>query len=353
MKPFLMSRLDFDVKVIELPRLGEKEIEGFLKYRIAGLYPGHPEQTAYDYRILEWKKTRYAVLFLTRRATLEAYRADAGDRALVLQYLFVQPYLKEILKEDGIALIVAKDCIEALVFRNGASPAVSLWKRTKRLAADIAKIRRSLSAEEGQESWILFHEAEDEAGLSSLSEFSPRMIRIEEAIDRLGPGEHGLFAAAQRLPRVPRGLQRQLLAMLLLFLAWLLLAKLTDREETYMHSLMRQAGLLQSRSEAVIALQAEIETLSRQKARLIEKRPIDPYRLLSELQLILAPEVRIQALLLERSFFQFEAVGPNPLPLMDRFRQSALFLETRLLQTAPESGSKRERFKITGSVHAE
>ena len=44
MKPFMLDRLDFDLRFVELPKLGDHEVEGFLKYRIASLYPGHPEK---------------------------------------------------------------------------------------------------------------------------------------------------------------------------------------------------------------------------------------------------------------------------------------------------------------------
>jgi len=359
MKPFMMDRLDFDLKVVELPKLGEREVEGLLKYRIAGLYPGHPEQTAFDYRILQRGKTQFAFLFITRRSALESYRALAGGRPLFLPYLLIQPYLKEFERENIAFLVLFPLYLEIFVFHGSEPPAVFVAKRSKRLATDLATVRRLAARENPATRWVVVFGSGDAEGLAAQGESlaaggsPPRQIRLEEALGRLSPRDRGLFAPARRAPLLSRGWRRQILAIALLFLALLALKKLTDREEAYLRSLMRQAGLLQSQSATAIALQAEVETLSQQKAVLLKKRPVDPYRLLSELHDILSPAARIQSFILERSFFQLEAVGFNPLPLMDSFRERDYFGEARLLQTVPLRGSAQELFKITGSVRGE
>jgi hypothetical protein len=147
--------------------------------------------------------------------------------------------------------------------------------------------------------------------------------------------------------------RRQLLAIAVLLLAWLVGNKLTDRQEGTLRGLLREAAALERRSAAAAALQVEVDRLLDQVETLRAKRPVDPYRLLTELQAVLGPEARLQSFLLERRFFQFEAVGANPLRLMDAFGGSVYFGETRLLQTVPLSGSQREAFKITGSVRGE
>jgi hypothetical protein len=357
MKPFFMDRLDFDLKVVELPRLAAREVEGFLKYRIAGLYPGHPGESAFDYRIWQRGKTQFAFLFITRRSVLESYREKAAGRPLLLPYLLIQPYLRENDEDDLAFLLFSSNCLETIVFRAGEPPTAFVSRRSKRLDTDLAAARRLAAGEVSR--WILLYGPEEVEGLAAQTESlaaggsAPCLIRIEEALDRLSPRDRGLFAPPRKAPLLSAGGRRQILAIVLLFLAFLTLKKLTDREEAYYRSLMRQAGLLQSQSALTIALQAEVESLLQQKAALLAKRPEDPYRLLSELQAALSPAARIQSFVLERRFFQLEAVGSNPLALMDSFRERSYFGEARLLQTVPRPGSDQEQFKIAGSVRGE
>ena len=353
----MLDRLDFDLKVVELPKLGEHEVEGFLRYRLAGLYPGQPEETTFAYRILQRGKTRFAVLFITRRATLEAAREQAGGRPLVLPYLLVQPYLKEFTARNAAFVFFPPGFLEVIVFRNGEPPAAFAAKRSKRLGTDLAAVRRLAAGEPAQ--WLVFYGPEDEEGLAAQAESlaaggsAPRLIRIEEALARLNPRDRGLFAPARRAPILSRGWRLQILAIALLGLGLLALKRLADRDEAYLRSLLRQAGLLQSQSAAAIALQAEVEALEKRKQALLARRPVDPYRLLAELHGILSPSARIQSFILERRFFQVEAVGADPLPLMDAFDDRRYFGEVKLLQTVPLRGSAQEVFKITGSVRGE
>jgi hypothetical protein len=357
MKPLLMDRLDFDIKVVELPRLGEREVAGFLKYRIAGLYPGQPGETAFDFRIWQRGKTRYAFLFITRRSVLESYRQKAAGGPLLLPCLLILPFVKEYAGEQAAFLYLSPTCLETLVFRAGEPPAAFVARRSRRLAADLDAARRLAAGAPSR--WVILSGPEEAEGLAAQAGSlaaggsAPRLIPVTEALDRLGPRDRGLFAPPGRAPLLSAGLRRQLLAAALLFLAFLTLKKLTDREEAYHRSLMREAGLLQSRSAVTVALQAEVELLLKQKAALLQRRPEDPYRLLSELQAVLSPAARIQAFVLERRFFQLEAVGANPLALMDSFRERSYFGEARLLQTMPLPGSDQEQFKITGRVRGE
>jgi hypothetical protein len=110
----------------------------------------------------------------------------------------------------------------------------------------------------------------------------------------------------------------------------------------------------QGRSTQVLALEQEIEALQVRSAALEGKRPPYPYRVLSELAAVLGPGTRINSFLLERGTFQLEAVGTNPLQLMEVFKsRGEVFQNVRLVQIVPLKNTDRELFRITGYANAQ
>ena len=91
----MMSRTDFDIKTIELPPIPEQEVPNLLKFKLRSLYPGNPEDTAYDYVLEERKNKKYAVLFMTRKKTLETYRELSRGRPLFLPFTLLRPLFKK------------------------------------------------------------------------------------------------------------------------------------------------------------------------------------------------------------------------------------------------------------------
>ena len=93
-KALLMSRMDFDIKVTEIPSIPEREIEGFLKYRIRSLYPGHPEDTVFDYSLFTIaKKKKFAILFLCRKEVLDEYKEISNGKHLLLPFNLIKPFI--------------------------------------------------------------------------------------------------------------------------------------------------------------------------------------------------------------------------------------------------------------------
>ena len=80
---------------------------------------------------------------------------------------------------------------------------------------------------------------------------------------------------------------------------------------------------------------------------------MDTYSILSELEPILTKDTTIQSFILEKNFFQIEAIGRNPLGLMERFKGKEVFTNVKLLQIVPLKNSDKELFKISGRVDVE
>ena len=98
-------------------------------------------------------------------------------------------------------------------------------------------------------------------------------------------------------------------------------------------------------------MQAEVESLAAERDRREARRPGDLYLLLSELSQALGDGVRLRSLSVRDDNFQGEAVGVNPLALMERFTAHAVFSAMKLSPVVPDGKSGRERFSFSGVFH--
>jgi len=104
----------------------------------------------------------------------------------------------------------------------------------------------------------------------------------------------------------------------------------------------------QVRAGELAALQREVDSLQAELSALQADRPPDPGQVLAELVAVLGAGTRLESFSLENGFFQLEAVGNNPLQLMERFASHGAFEEVRLLQIIPQKDGARELFRVTG-----
>jgi hypothetical protein len=355
----MMSRPDFEVKVVELPKLPEREIESFLKYRIRSLYPGDPERTVFDYRLLSGKKKSSAVLFITTKPTLDAYRAVAGESPLFLPFNLVASYLGKYTGKEAVFLFWQRSWIEALAFDRDNNLVSLVIRSGRSVAAALARIRKEASLPEEDLQCILFAPDRDIEHLQrEVERAGPagvlvQVIPLSRALNRLRGGSGFLFETRKRTSLPPRKWRLQVLAILILTLAFLLSKKAVDRQERYVGELRTYVRSLQERTATARSLQREVDTLLEAQRSLQRRIPTNPYEVLSELRSIFNSGTRIRSFVLEKSFFQLEAEGSDPLNLMARFNGSKLFKDVKLNQIIPSKDSNREIFRITGTVHAE
>ena len=356
----MASRLDFDVRVIELPAMGEKEAEGFLTYRIRSLYPGQPDQTAFDYRVINRGGKRYAVLFLVQRGTLEEYQKVAGGKPLFASFSVLLPLAGKGRSEGNVTCLFWHDTwLEALVLREGEAPRCFAVKRGGDSAADLSQLATLASADLASADCVAVCSEEEVPALRGL--LSARLgesgtltvLPAQEALSRLGKGPDLLFERRKSGPRVPRRLRIQLLLGLTLLLSFLAIKRSVDHDAARLAQLRKELQAVQGRTTQVVALQQEIDALKAQAAVLNKQRPADPYRVLAELRSILQPGTRINSFVIEKGFFQMEAVGANALQLMEAFKDRASFENVKLVQIVPMKSTNLELFRITGFAHAE
>jgi hypothetical protein len=114
-------------------------------------------------------------------------------------------------------------------------------------------------------------------------------------------------------------------------------------------SLLRNAVLgSQAAGQRTADLVAQYSAASARVSDLTRDRPVDICQFFCDLRDELGPGVVLQDLVIQDGSFQFQAVGPGPLGLMQRFIADPRFQAVRLLQTTPLAGGSREQFIVTG-----
>ncbi len=375
----LISRQDVEVHVLEVPRAAGDEPEGFLRYRIPSLYPGRPEASRFDYRILRLARRRFAVLFIAAGEVLEGYRAAAGGRPLLLPFSLFQPRLRSIARggprAGGRAGAPAPGARAALFscWSRGwidnllvpaaggdrpqppgeEGPQAFVIRRGGTAAADLERLLARVGHPAGQVRWVILAlEAERESlrELVRVAGGSAVEVRsIEEALAGLRRPD-GLFEERRRGERLPRRIRVQLLILAILAAVFLLARKSADRETAYTRRLQGVLTSLEGQMSRAVPRQQEAERLEGELRALQAHRPVDPFRVLAGLETLLREGVRIRSFQLEKSSFQIEAVAANPLRLMEAFARSEAFTEVRMIQVIPLKEAEGELFRLTGRI---
>ncbi len=355
----MMSRLEFDVKILELPSIPAKEIEGFLSYKINSLYPGQPEETVFDYLKLNINKKKYAVLFISQKSILNEYQKIAGGRPLFLPFTIIHSLVNKYAGQDIIFLFWHRLWIEALVFPENEAPTSFILKRRKNITLDIDRVNKALPGDIDRFRAVIFCSDREKELLTeginrlAVKDEASEIHSITETLSKITKKTEFLFAKKKRKGLVQQKIRLQILIAVMLFLGVFLFKKNVNQKEVYFQDLKNHLDSLQKQTSKVISIQSEIDDLQERLAIIKGKKPIEPYLILSELASILKPGTKIQSFILEKNYFQLEAVGPNPLDLMEIFKTKALFGNVKLVQIVPIKDSDKELFKITGKINVD
>jgi hypothetical protein len=349
----LASRLDFDLQILEIPSVPEKEVAGLIRYRLRSIYPGSPAETAFDYRVESTGARQQAVVFIARASTLDRYRKAAGGKPLFLPYLLVQPIVRR--RRDVRIWFCMHSWAELTVFRGGLLTTCSLVRREGAEAFDPRGAESELPEDVRALPCLVIAAGSDQVGRGGTGTSAHHgampflSIRDLSASLRKTPGLFGV--PGRKGARVAPSIRIAALTLLVAVLGVLVLYKNVWLAEAHLSRLKRTRATLQEQSERAIAVQAAVDSLRAETAKLNAEKPQDIYLLLSSLALVLGSDVRVRSLQVHDDSFQVDAVGANPLRLMEKFREYPLFETVKLSQVIPDQQLGRERFSFSGVFH--
>lgn len=357
-KGLIMSRLDFDSKIIEIPPIQDSAVRDMLSFKIKSLYPGDPSGTRFDYKLFSANKKRYAVLFITKTQVIEEYKAIAGKKPLLLPYSLLRGHLSRCKEEHACFLFWHADWVELFILRDGILSATMVLKRAKQLKTDFRKIAKLLSRE--QEDMPLFHYCEESEGRlirensgMYLQGHTPEIRPFDDFLNNRFGRNDILFAPPRKTKLPPLKRRLGIYAFCLLLLSGLLYNKCALNMMEY------EKYLEQKRNESVklyadiSAMQNEISQLEDKLIVLRSKKPVNLYNLFNDLSVVFSDETELLSFILKGNNFHLEGITPSALALEERLKKHQAFSKISLPEFKPERHSYKERFRLQGVYNAE
>jgi hypothetical protein len=350
----LMSRLDVDIQVLDIPSVPEKEVEGLIRYRLRSIYPGDPNLTTFDYRRLTAGKQHRAVVFISKKSAVEKYRAAADKKPLLLPYSFYERLAKK--RGDIRVWFCHRDWIELSVFRGGVIASSVAFKRENGEPFDILAAEKGLSEEvSGLPAMCIASAEETERFKGETRRDDPEIhsfMSFEELFSQSGKAA-GLFSPPRQEPRLLTPAVRVAsLAAAVLILFILLFFKYVSSVESEYSQLKSQYVELEKANRNVLSIQNEVEGLKAELSTLQAEKPEDLYSRLSELSSVLGNDTKIQSITFQNDQFQIKAVGSNSLNLLEEFRRRPSFSSVKLSQAVTDPRTGKEQFSFSGAYHA-
>ena len=342
----VVSRLDCDVKCVDVPPVGERELEGIIRFKVRSVYPGDLEQVAIDH-IAQPRRNRVTVTII-RNETLQKYREAAPEARLVVMSSLVPSALAGL---SGASVVHwTRQYAEVMRFESGAL-AESVVVQRERTPDDYARLQRMLGAEtrstilvaEARElDWIRQHGSHGPLNGTPVKMTSLASLQIHPR--RIEP----LYRPRAMRRTAGRMATRIGLAVLVVMLAAGLFLKRVHRAEQEVAQYRAALSGSEASGAQAAQLAAQYGALQKTLAALVAKKPVDTYRFLGDLREVLGPKVMVTDLVVQQGAFQLQAVGENSLSVMERFSSNPRFSGVTLLRTTPLGANGREEFIVSG-----
>ncbi|MBN1697775.1 MAG: hypothetical protein JW881_09690 [Spirochaetales bacterium] len=326
----MMSRLDFDIKVTTVPPVHQSEMGNILTYKLRSLYPGDPEDTIFDFKVLTQNKQRYAVLFISSKDTINEYKELANNKPLILPFPILAKLTKKYDGKNCVFFFWHKDWVDISLFEEGVFKSSSAIKREKEVFLDFLKIKNMLP-KNLEEYVCVFLCLRDES--SYLEEQSRELVQnagtveflpIEESLSLISNKTDYLFRKKKQSFIFHQKLKIEMLAVPLVILVCLLFNKYVETRAEYYRKLKKE-------KDTIFKISSQRDEYNKKRAelaRILEHKPADVFLLLSEINRVFGQN-------LDLTYFRLETK------------------ETTVMVDNKRERQKRYYFTIEGSTRGE
>lgn len=342
----LVSRLDCEQYIVDLPPMSERQVEEALRYRVPALYPGKPGEAAIDHEA-NGSSSGSFLLFVMPARILESYRA--AGLPLVSSVLLERKLAG---RADRAFMLWTSDWVSYDRFSKGVLLESACVRRSGDVEADLGALLARLGAPSSVPVEVL---AVDQA-MAGLSDVT-RLLEARGCADSVQISLSAAIAAvpsgsARIFPDAPRRQGRAGLALKLLVAANVLalvlcLVRYGDARSGSLAAAKREYDEALAKKGAALRLEEETAAMRKRYEALVSDRAPAMYDIISELAFALGDDTKIVDLLVKDGDFQLEARGRDALAALARLERAPHLVEVRLRQAVPDGGGG-ERFSLSG-----
>lgn len=353
----LVSRMDWDVQVVELPPVSHRQAADALRYCMRALVPGPVEDVAYDFRIQRSENgSTTAVVAIAPKDTVAAYRGACGRRPMLLPFQLISAAVLP--TPSCLVLFFHPEWVELLRYEDGNLRHSTVLPRTGDASKDAEFVASLLPDEEAPPALLcVAAEREAQTVVAALEEFGLAVVAtvtLESLTVRRHAGStEGLF---RRSSRHRRWRAPALAAVLFLTAAALglgYLYRLVQIEHSRGDALAAAYAAREHELREAAALRGKVRELEDRVQELRAAEPMDLYAVLSQLAGALGTDGVITSLTVNARVFQAEVTARNPLERAKALGETDVFEEVRVDRVLPIAGDERERFSVRGMLRAE
>ncbi|MBN2323956.1 MAG: hypothetical protein JXQ30_09485 [Spirochaetes bacterium] len=355
--PCMVSSRDVSVKFIDIPKIGSRYLDEILRYKIRSLYPGVPEDTVMDYRILRRNKSRYAAVFIGTEKTVSEYRKVSKGRPLFHAFGIIEKVSGFRKNSSCVFVFFHYTWIEAAAHEDGGFTLSFTIARTKNTAVDLARVSSMLPAGLSRAQRVfLYHEKSALHLEPELREYGERegIEIVLSAIERHLPHNDFRRPWIFRLEHTGRKTLARVSLPILVIFELLLVSILLNREITHHAVMLEELRLFQEeamgRYTHVRRLMDEIDTAEEDLQAMRERRPIDLFFLLTELTSLIGGKAIVTELTFEGGLLQVHGLSLNALSLLPQFSESSVFSDCKIIQVISDQRTDWERFTLHATV---
>ncbi len=345
-RALMLSRLDFDVRILDAPQVSKRELRSYLELKLSEIYPSRPEEAVFDYK---WAGSKRIVLFIGTRAALAECRSASGKARLFLPYCLVKKWVKKRASGKTVCFFWWRDWLEMLLFDDGRLVCSRVLQKQKDWSRDPGRLRGLIPEQHREAARLLFcsreHKPLARALISSAGFIPDEIVCVEDAIHKIRKRSDFLFVQGKPFLSRFKAPIAAALVICALVPVFLQVNQNITRRESLRVRLREQV----QKSEQVSRFLDRKLALEEQLAELESRRPRNLYRFFSELADVLGPSIRIQRLTIdERGNFQIDGSGVEPLSLMSELEKKDNFTGIHFPRISREPEDGIEKFTLSG-----